>query len=50
VTVALHTLEGRQGLRSERRRVRILNRSVLLAAAGRFYGVAGAPPPETGGR
>jgi CRP-like cAMP-binding protein len=40
VTVALHTLEGRQALRSERRRVRILDRSLMVAAAGGFYGAA----------
>jgi CRP-like cAMP-binding protein len=40
VTVALHALEGRQALRSERRRVRLLDRPQLEAAAGGFYGLA----------
>jgi CRP-like cAMP-binding protein len=38
VTVALHVLEGRQAVRSERKRVRILERAVLAEAAGGFYG------------
>lgn len=36
VTVALHMLEGRQALRSERRRVRLLDRERLAEAAGPF--------------
>ncbi|MBN9085693.1 MAG: helix-turn-helix domain-containing protein [Reyranella sp.] len=40
VTVAMHALEGRQALRSERRRVRLLDRPQLEAAAGGFYGLA----------
>jgi hypothetical protein len=36
----MHTLEGRQALRSERRRVRLLDRPQLEAAAGGFYGLA----------
>jgi CRP-like cAMP-binding protein/CheY-like chemotaxis protein len=36
VTVALHVLEGKQALRSERRRVRILDRDRLSAVAGAF--------------
>jgi CRP-like cAMP-binding protein len=40
VTVAMHGLEGRQALRSERRRVRLLDRAQLEAAAGGFYGLA----------
>jgi CRP-like cAMP-binding protein len=37
VTVALHMLESRQSVRSERKRVRILDRAALTAAAGGFY-------------
>ena len=40
VTMAMHALEGRQALRSERRRLRLLDRSQLEAAAGGFYGLA----------
>ena len=36
VTVALHMLEGKHALRSERRRVRILDRERLTAAAGPY--------------
>jgi CRP-like cAMP-binding protein len=36
VTVALHVLEGKRALRSERRRVRILDREQLIAAAGPY--------------
>jgi len=36
VTVALHVLEGKHALRSERRRVRILDRDQLIAAAGPY--------------
>lgn len=36
VTVALHVLEGKRALRSERRRVRILDREQLSAAAGAY--------------
>jgi CRP-like cAMP-binding protein/CheY-like chemotaxis protein len=36
VTVALHILEGKRALRSERRRVRLLDRDRLSAAAGIF--------------
>ena len=36
VTVALHTLEGKQALRSERRRIRILNHEKLTLAAGPY--------------
>jgi DNA-binding response OmpR family regulator len=36
VTVALHVLEGKHALRSERRRVRILDREQLVAAAGPY--------------
>ena len=36
VTVALHMLEGKHALRSERRRVRILDRERLIAAAGPY--------------
>lgn len=36
VTVALHVLEGKRALRSERRRIRILDRDQLVAAAGPF--------------
>jgi len=36
VTVALHLLEGKHALRSERRRVRILDRDQLAAAAGPY--------------
>jgi CRP-like cAMP-binding protein len=36
VTVALHVLEGKQALRSERRRIRILDRDRLSAVAGVF--------------
>ena len=36
VTVALHVLEGKRALRSERRRVRILDREALVAAAGPY--------------
>ena len=36
VTVALHLLEGKHALRSERRRVRILDREALTAAAGPY--------------
>lgn len=37
VTVALHVLEGRQAVRSERKRVRILDHAALATAAGGFY-------------
>jgi CRP-like cAMP-binding protein len=37
VTVALHMLEGKQAVRSGRKRVRILDRAALTAAAGGFY-------------
>jgi CRP-like cAMP-binding protein len=37
VTVALHLLEGKQAVRSERKCVRILDRTALVAAAGGFY-------------
>jgi DNA-binding response OmpR family regulator len=36
VTVALHVLEGKHALRSERRRIRILDRERLIAAAGPY--------------
>ena len=36
VTVALHVLEGKHALRSERRRVRLLDRERLTAAAGPY--------------
>jgi CRP-like cAMP-binding protein/CheY-like chemotaxis protein len=36
VTVALHVLEGKHALRSERRRIRIFDREALLAAAGPY--------------
>ena len=36
VTVALHVLEGKRAVRSERRRVRILDRDQLAAAAGPY--------------
>ena len=36
VTVALHVLEGKHALRSERRRIRVLDRDALIAAAGPF--------------
>ena len=37
VTVALHVLEGKQAVRSERKRVRVLDRAALSEAAGGFY-------------
>ncbi|MFI5029737.1 MAG: helix-turn-helix domain-containing protein [Reyranellales bacterium] len=36
VTVALHVLEGKHALRSERRRIRLLDREALIAAAGPY--------------
>ena len=36
VTVALHVLEGKGALRSERRRIRLLDREKLIAAAGPY--------------
>ena len=36
VTVALHVLEGKHALRSERRRIRIFDRERLIAAAGPY--------------
>jgi DNA-binding response OmpR family regulator/CRP-like cAMP-binding protein len=36
VTVALHVLEGKHALRSERRRVHLLDRDALIAAAGPY--------------
>jgi DNA-binding response OmpR family regulator len=36
VTVALHVLEGKQALRSERRRIRLLDRDAMIAAAGPY--------------
>ena len=43
VTVALHMLEGKQAVRSQRKRVCILDRTALVTATGGFYrgGVGG---------
>jgi hypothetical protein len=37
VTVALHVLEGKEAVRSERRRIRLLDREKLSAAAGPYW-------------
>src|SRR5262249_55259849 len=49
VTMALHVLEGRHAVRSERRRVRIADRAALAAAAGSFCERAPAPAVDGDG-